>query len=130
MKFKDLKKGDKLYVVNEGLDFGIMVEEHVIEGITEVYGGEYIAIKLDDTCTAYIYKTLFESDKCGIYFINKADAQQYFLKKEKDVYCDLIKKAANALNEYNKCIEIINNISKERDNTEQDLILNGYNLEN
>ena len=129
MNFKDLKIGDKLYVVNEGIDFGIRLEEHVIEEIIEAYGGEYLAFKLDDTCTAYIYKTLFKHDKCGIYFVNKADAQQYFLKKGQDVYFDLVKKAANALKEYNTYIEIMNNISKERDNTEQDLILNGYNLE-
>lgn len=129
MNFKDLKIGDKLYVVNEGSNFGIRLEEHAIEEIIEAYGSEYLAFKLDDTCTAYIYKTFFEDDKCGIYFVNKAEAQQYFLKKEQDIYCDLIKKSANALKEYNTYVEIINNISKERDNIEQDLILNGYNLE-
>lgn len=82
MNFKDLKIGDKLYVVNEGIDFGIRLEEHAIEEIIDAYGGECLAFKLDDTCTAYIYKTLFENDKCGIYFVNKADAQQYFLKKK------------------------------------------------
>jgi len=130
MTFKDLKKGDKLYVVNEGLDFGIRVEEHVIEEITEAYGGEYIAFKLDDTCTAYIYENNIEDDKCGVYFANKKDAQKYFLKKEHEIYCTLVGKASKYLRQYNNLVEIMDNISKERDNIETELILNGSNLEN
>lgn len=130
MTFKELKKGDKLYVVNEGLDFGIRLEEHVIEEITEAYGGEYLAFKLDDTCTAYIYYTLFEGDKCGVYFTNKKDAQKYFLKKEHEIYCTLVGKASKYLRNYNNCVEIMNNISNERDRIEEEMILDGSNLEN
>lgn len=130
MAFNDLKKGDKLFVVNQGYSFGIRIEEHIIEEITEAYGGEYFAFKLDDTTTAYIYKDCINDDKCSFYFVNKNDAQEYFLKKYPDVYNGFIVKAAQYLKIYNECIGALDNMSKEQDNIETELILNGYNLEN
>ena len=130
MTFNELKKGDKVFIVNFGDSFGIRIEEHIIKEITKAYGGEYFAFKLDDTSTAYICKECINDDKYDFYFVNKNDAQEYFLKKYSDVYSSLIVKAAQHLKFYNECVGTMDNMSKEKDNIETELILNGYNLEN
>lgn len=121
MTFKELKEGDKLYIVNEGKDFGIRIEEHEIKKITSEYGDT--VLKLDDTTSAYIDEILANTDKCGFYFINREDAEEYFLKKFNDVYYTLIARAAEYFKKYNRCVDIMNNISLIKDEIETDRIL-------
>ena len=138
MNFKDVKEGDKIYIVNEGTDFGIRLETHEIKSIVEkerinnVTKEKYITkyFYLDDgTSFTVDLEFYYDDTNIGFIFADKVKAQKFFLKKEQDIYCDLIKKAKNALKTYNECIELMNNISMQRDKIEQDLILNGYNLE-
>lgn len=130
IKFKDLKKGDEVYVVNEGEDFGVRLETHKVEMVVkkEEYNQDHI--HLDDG-TAFIVDWDFnEIDSQGFIFTNKIKAQKHFLNKVHDVYCKLVGTAAKRLRQYNQCVEIMNNISEERDRIETELILNGSNLEN
>ena len=128
MNFKDLKIGDKLYVVNKGADFGIRLETHVVESI-EVYD-TYKYLNLDDSGGLMVDDTCKNSDNIGFFFTNLEKAQKFYLKEEQEVYCSLIGKASKYLRQYNNLVEIMDNISKERDNIETELILNGSNLEN
>lgn len=128
MKFKDLKEGDNIYVVNKGVDFGIRLETHVVESI-EVYD-TYKYLNLDDSGGLMVDDTCKDSDNIGFIFTNLEKAQKFYLKEEHEVYCSLIGKASKYLRQYNDLVEIMDNISKERDNIETELILNGSNLEN
>ena len=128
MKFKDLKEGDKIYVVNKGSDFGIRLETHVVESI-EVYD-TYKYINLDDSGVLMVDDACKDSDNISFIFTNLEKAQKFYLKEEHEVYCSLIGKASKYLRQYNNLVEIMDNISKERDNIETELILNGSNLEN
>ena len=127
MKFKDLKEGDKIYVVNKGADFGIRLEIHVVESI-EVYD-TYKYLNLDDSGGLMVDDRCKDLDNIGFFFTNLEKAQKFYLKEEHEVYCSLIGKASKYLKQYNDLVEIMNNISKERDNIETELILNGSNLE-
>lgn len=128
MNFKDLKIGDKLYVVNQGDSFGMRIEEHIINDIKFDELG--MKLFMDDTSVVYVDKSVLNSNKCGCCFLDKKDAQKNFLKKYINVYSDFVHKASKHLKKYNDCVEIMNNISKEKDNIETELILNGSNLEN
>ena len=127
MKFKDLKEGDNIYVVNKGDDFGIRLETHVVESI-EVYD-TYKYLSLDDSCGLMVDDACKDLDNIGFFFTNIEKAQKFYLKEEHEVYCSLIGKASKYLRKYNNLVEIMNNISEQRDEIEQDLILNGYTLE-
>lgn len=126
--FKDLKIGDKLYIVNEGESFGIRIEEPTIIGITHECGD--LVLEFEGGLHGWIDETQENLKKCGFYFANLKDAQEYYLKKEHEIYCSLVGKAAKYLKKYNDIVEIMNNISEERDRIETELILNGSNLEN
>jgi hypothetical protein len=127
MKFKDLKEGDNIYVVNKGSDFGIRLETHVVESI-EVYD-TYKYLNLDDSGGLMVDDACKDLDNIGFFFTNLEKAQKSYLKEEHEVYCSLIGKASKYLRQYNNLVEIMNNISEQRDEIEQDLILNGYTLE-
>ena len=128
MKFKDLKEGDKIYVVNKGADFGIRLEIHVVESI-EVYD-TYKYLNLDDAGGLMVDDACKDSDNIGFFFTNLEKAQKFYLKEEHEVYCSLIGKASKYLRQYNNLVEIMNNISNERDRIEEEMILNGSYLEN
>lgn len=127
MKFKDLKEGDNIYVVNKGDDFGIRLETHVVESI-EVYD-TYKYLNIDDSGGLIVDDTCKDLDSIDFFFTNLKKAQKFYLKEEHEVYCSLIGKASKYLRKYNNLVEIMNNISEQRDEIEQDLILNGYTLE-
>lgn len=126
--FKDLKVGDKLFIVNEGESFGIRIESPTITGIKYEYGS--LVFELDDGLHGYLDKSQENLKRCGFYFANLKDAQEYYLEKEYEIYCSLVGKAAKYLKKYNDIIEIMNNISEEREKIETELIINGRNLEN
>lgn len=128
MKFKDLKEGDNIYVVNTGADFGIRIETHVVESI-KVYD-TYKYLNLDDTSRLMVEEAFKNSDRLGFFFTDIEKAQKYYLEKEHEIYCSLVGKATKYLKKYNDIVEIMNNISEERDRIETELILNGSNLEN
>ena len=129
MNFKDLKEGDEIYIVNEGIGFGIRLETHKIESIIikEEYNQEYFY--LDDGTSFIVDLDFNKINSQGFIFSDKVKAQKYFLMKQPQVYSTLIGKAAGKLKQYNDLVEIMNNISEQKDEIEQDLILNGYTLE-
>lgn len=125
--FKDLKVGDKLFIVNEGSSFGIRIESPTIIGIKHEYGD--LVFELDDGLHGYLNESQENLKRCGFYFANLEEAQRTYLEKEHEIYCSLVGKAAKYLKKYNDVVEIMNNISEERDRIETELILNGSNLE-
>lgn len=128
MTFNDLKKENKLFVVNQGDSFGMRIEEHIINDIKFDELG--MKLFMDDTSVVYVDKSILNSNKCGCCFLDKKDAQENFLKKYINVYSDFVHKASKHLKKYNDCVEIMNNMSKEKEDIETELILNGSNLEN
>ena len=126
--FKDLKVGDKIYILNEGESFGIRIESPTIIDITHECGD--LVLEFEDGLHGWIDEKQENMKRCGFYFANLEEAQKSYLKKEHEIYCSLVGKAAKYLKKYNDIVEIMNNISEERDKIETELILNGNNLEN
>lgn len=132
MTFKDLKIGDKVFVVNEEKTtfgrktFGIKIETRTIK--KTFYECDDLVLVFDEGF-GYIDKTCENSKEYMPYFVNLQDAQKHFLKKEPEVYSSLVGEAAKYLKKYNDIVEIMNNISEERDKIETELIINGSNLE-
>lgn len=125
--FKDLNIGDNLYVVNKGAEFGLRIETHKI--VNKDYDCGYLELKLDDTNSVYIDELSFDSSRCGFLFTNINDAKTFFLQTYNSVYSELVGKAAKYLKKYNDIVEIMNDISEEREQIETELIIYGNNLE-
>lgn len=111
--FKELKKGDKIFIVNEGEMFGLRIEVHKIISIEKDKLKFVTNIKLDDTSIISIYDSLLSKTTMGFYFTNLEEAEAFFLEKSVDTYVKYMGKAAGYLAEYNRCVEIVDQMNKE-----------------
>lgn len=125
--FNDLNVGDKIFIVNEGEPFGIRIETPTIT--EKKYECDDLVLEFDDGLHGWIDVSLQNSDRCGFYFANLQDAQEYYMQRVDNVYSKMMEKAAKAIKKYGELVVSMNNVSKERDNIKMEMIKNGCNLE-
>ena len=94
--FRELKEGDKIYMINEGTDVGyIRIEEYILEEALhpdERIKGTYIAKHKDCTWPLIIHESLLDKNNCGFIFTDLENAFELYRKKSNDIMENLSKK--------------------------------------
>ena len=120
--FRELKEGDKIYIINEGTAVGYLrIEEYILEEPLhpdERVKGTYIAKQKDCTWPLIIHESLLDENDCGFIFTDLENAFELYKKKSSDIMNNLIKKIKKIHDEYYNLavayITIYNNL-KEAD---------------
>ena len=106
--FRELKEGDKIYMINEGTDVGyIRIEEYILEETLhpdERIKGTYIAKQKDCTWPLIIHESLLDKNNCGFIFTDLESAFELYKKKSNDIMENLSKKIKKAFTEYHNLI--------------------------
>ena len=118
--FRELKAGDKIYVINEGTSAGYLrIEEYILEEPLhpdERVKGTYIAKQKDCSYPLIIHESLLDDTDCGFIFTNLEQALELYKEKSKDIMENLIKKIKKVQEEYynlaNAYITIYNNLQE------------------
>lgn len=104
--FKELKSGDKIYVVNEGSSVGyIRLEEYILEESlhpSEKVVGTYIAKQKDCTWDLIIHESLLNDSNCGFIFTTLEEALEFYVKKAEEVALKIQKKYNEAYDNVKK----------------------------
>ena len=117
---KQLKEGDKIYMINEGTDVGyIRIEEYILEEALhpdERIKGTYIAKQKDCTWPLIIHESLLDKNNCGFIFTDLESAFELYKKKSNDIMENLSKKIKKAFTEYHNLttayVTIYSNLKK------------------
>ena len=137
--FKELKSGDKIYVVNEGSSVGyIRLEEYILEESlhpSEKVVGTYIAKQKDCTWDLIIHESLLNDSNCGFIFTTFEEALDFYVKKAEEVALKIQKKYNEAYNNIKKIwydyMDILKNIKNIKEkNYSQITISKQYNEDN
>ena len=118
--FRELKEGDKIYMINEGTDVGyIRIEEYILEEALhpdERIKGTYIAKHKDCTWPLIIHESLLDKNNCGFIFTDLENAFELYRKKSNDIMENLSKKIKKAFTEYHNLttayVTIYSNLKK------------------
>lgn len=118
--FRELKEGDKIYVINEGTATGYLrIEEYILEEPLhpdERVKGTYIAKQKDCSYPLIIHESLLNDTDCGFIFTNLEQALELYKEKSKDIMENLIKKIKKVQEEYynlaSAYITIYNNLQE------------------
>lgn len=101
--FRDLKAGDKFYIVNEGTSVGyIRLEEYLLEEPLHPYEkvqGAYYAKQKDCTWPLIIHETLLDSSNCGFIFTTLEEAAELYIKKSEEIMLKIQKKYNDLIDE-------------------------------
>lgn len=120
--FRELKEGDKIYIINEGTAVGYLrIEEYILEEALhpdERVKGTYIAKQKDCTWPLIIHESLLDETDCGFIFTDIENAFELYKQKSNDIMENLSKKIKKAFTEYYNLVSayvtIYNNL-KEAD---------------
>ena len=102
--FRELKAGDKVYVINEGTNVGyIRIEEYILEEpLTEhpeKIKGTYVAKQKNCSWPLIIHETLLDETNCGFIFTNLEEASELYIKKSEDIMLKIQKKYNEIMDE-------------------------------
>ena len=105
--FRELKAGDKIYVVNEGTSVGgyIRIEEYILEEDLHPDSsviGTYVAKQKDCSYPLIIHESLLDNTYCGFIFTNIEQAFELYKEKSKNILENLVNKIKKISDEYYK----------------------------
>ena len=113
--FRELKEGDKIYVINEGTDVGYLrIEEYILEEALHPSNkvvGTYIAKQKDCSWDLIIHESLLDKSNCGFIFTTLEKAMELYIKKSEELVDKLFKKYVQRSEEAKKVYMIYETIA-------------------